>query len=249
MKRILIFILIGFISSNTFANSNGIKLGLGSFAFGNAYLQYERAFNDNMSAQVGFGLYFPFDPSERIESRDITINGTKLEPTIKFDDRIVTVNEWSSKGFYVNGEFRFYLGDKDALSGFYLAPYIGFHRNGDDAVKGTDDLGYKYDGDASFSFIGGGAQAGYQWLIADRVIIDWRILGLGGGNFKLKAGYTNDEPGHDWAQRANEIEEYLGVDLGFDASNYSTSIGNRVDSELSLLIPMIRMGLSIGIAF
>lgn len=249
MKKLLILTMLAFISTGMYANSNGIKLGLGSFAFGNAYLQYERAINDNMSAQVGFGFYFPFDPGERIESRNISINDTPLEPTIQFDDRLVTINEWSSTGFYINGEFRFYLGDKDALSGFYLAPYIGFHKNGDDDVTGTDDLGFNYEGEASMTYFGGGAQAGYQWLIADRVIIDWRILGVGAGNFKLSAGYTNDETGHDWDERANEIEDFLGVDLGFDTSNFSTSVNNRVDSELSFVIPMIRFGLSVGIAF
>jgi len=237
------------LSFGSFANNNGIKLGLGGLAFKNVYMQYERAFTDKLSAQVGFGFYLPFNPSETIEKYNVTINDFELSSTIKLDDRIVTIEEWSSDGFNVNAEFRYYFGNKDALKGLYIAPFAGYHKNNDKQIKGTDDSGIKYDGEVSFTYAGGGLQLGYQFLIANRLILDWRILGLGAGKYTIAGGYKNDETNHDFEERANEIEEFLGEDLGFDTSKFSTSFGDRVDSELSFVLPTIRLGLSIGFAF
>lgn len=100
MKKITLLVLtLLIVSAGLNAQKmNNIKTDLFSAFLRTGALKYERAFTDNISAQLGF-FYTGYHPRES----ESTLNGWGITP-----------------------EFRFYLSDTPAPAGTYLAPNIRY---------------------------------------------------------------------------------------------------------------------------
>nr|HMP31715.1 DUF3575 domain-containing protein [Saprospiraceae bacterium] len=72
-------------------------------------------------------------------------------------------------GFGVDAGYRYYF--KEAIKGGYVAPALGFQTN-TTSVSSTDNTS------GSFSLLGLGATAGYQWITSGNFVVDF---GLGYG--------------------------------------------------------------------
>jgi len=163
-----------------------------------------------------------------------------IAPEIKTD------NEISIKGFGIAPEYRIYT-SKKALKGFYLAPYIQY-KNFSTKFDGEVD-GYYGTLKTTYNNVGIGFQLGAQWLIKQRVSIDWYFLGLGANRSNIKMRLTSNDPNIDFREYEKDAEEILR-DIPFLEDKVESSSGsNYGEVKAGLILPALRGGLSLGIAF
>jgi|688.fasta_scaffold265273_2 hypothetical protein len=145
---------------------NIIKLNLSSLAYKNIGVQYERA----LSSKISFALQGRY----MLEG---TIPGTSQLSDYSTDTinifKNLKISSWA-----VTPEFRFYV--KEALRGFYIAPYarirnmsINFPINYTDDNNKAQTINTK----GSFTTIGGGIMIGANFKIGNSISLDWFILG------------------------------------------------------------------------
>jgi len=163
---------------------NIVKLNLPNLAFGNITLNYERI----LSARNSVALNLGFVPTQ---------NPTSILSDAFNVDETVTPAQFSS--ITATGEYRFYSRKKGAGRGFYFAPYARY-ANHELAFDATIQDNFSRVA-TELSAIGLGGQIGMQWLIKDRIAIDWGIVGLAAQWYTLKINYTSP----------------LGEDLNFEA--------------------------------
>lgn len=104
MKRTAIILTIIFATGAILQaqpKRNAVKADLFSLMISIVVLKYERAFNEDISAQLGFFL-------------------SKDSPTGRYQERF--------SGFGVTPEFRYYLLKKSDLNGVYLAPNFRYQK-------------------------------------------------------------------------------------------------------------------------
>lgn len=136
MKKAILLVIVALMwcSSNIWAQSNIFKLNIVSPIVRTASVFYERTLNDQSSLQMGF-FYSGYSDDE-----------TKY------------------RGFGVTPEYRFYLSETLAPSGFYVAPFLRYQ---------AFDLEDKVTADeATYSSFGGGLLIGRQWVFKQRVALD-----------------------------------------------------------------------------
>jgi len=170
MKKISILSLLLFfaVTGNLFAQSkNVIKVNLFSAAVATINLSYERAINEKVSAQLGFAY--------------TSVGNSGL----------------GYKGYQVQPEVRFYLSEKAAPAGFYVAPFARY-RKFDVTSEVTDFNGGTLEEKASWTSIGGGLVVGAQWLFGNEHV----AFGLFGG----PAFYS-----HSWKYENNANEAAFDV--------------------------------------
>ncbi|MBN8703405.1 MAG: DUF3575 domain-containing protein [Bacteroidetes bacterium] len=217
---------------------NVIKLnlfGLGATSFN---FQYERALHKNISVALGVG----FLPSRGL-------------PSILTDnDSSGTLSQMKLSGFSITPEFRFYPGkkqEKQAPKGFYIAPYLRYSKYSmstsflfeDSTGSGISKI--PVDMKISFSGIGGGLMFGCQWLIKERVSIDWWIIGFHGGASNI----TGEVSSYVIAQDPDEFKEQLDeIEIPFGSATSSVS-GDKASLKITTPFAGIRGGLCIGFAF
>lgn len=121
-------------SFNAKAQNNVFKLNIISPVVRTASVFYERTLNDESSLQLGF-YYSGYSDDE-----------TKL------------------RGFGITPEYRFYLTEKIAPDGVYMAPFLRYqYFDVEDEI--TLDEG-------TLSSFGGGVLIGRQWIFKERVSLD-----------------------------------------------------------------------------
>jgi len=108
-----------------------------------------------------------------------------------------------------------------------------------------------FDIHSSFSGLGLGVLIGYQWLIAKTVTIDWYFLGLGAQSFLADGDYivTPEQANYDYEAI---IPQVVGgyERVPYIARNVKTEVfPDRLNLQIPIIIPDIRMGFSVGIAF
>lgn len=242
MKKLGLFLFA--ILATTFtaqAQQNIAKIGVGSMFNGTLNLEYERLLTEKTSVFGEIGYQFPIDvPSQLVNFTESTGSANNL-----------IINDGKYKNFYFAAEYRIYTGG-EAGRGFFVAPYLKFSNysfevngtynndvNGFINIPATVDLGY-------FSASVGG-QLGYQWIIKDKVTINWSFLGLGVGINRLSAGFTADDNDvfESWEQ---DINDFLANFPG----NYQLSSDNvtrTIDAAGTVTLPAVRASLSIGYRF
>lgn len=211
---------------------NIVKLNLPNLAFGNITLNYERI----LSARNSVALNVGFIPSQQ----PIGIINDAFNT-----DETVSTPEFS--GITATGEYRFYSRKKGAGSGFYFAPYARYanHKLNFNATIQDNFANVN----TQLSAVGLGGQIGMQWLIKDRIAIDWGILGLAAQWYTSKTLYTSP----------------LGEDLDFDAIRADlemeiedspltnklefTSTENSLQAKMPFLFGGARTYLSVGYKF
>lgn len=138
MKKIALFVVAALLMSTGLMGQkqNALKTDLFSAFLRTGVLKYERALNDDMSLQIG-GFYTGYSPGDT-EAR---LSGIGITP-----------------------EFRYYLSEKPALSGTYLAPNFRYMK-----LTASDPA---YSDEATLTSYGFAVNLGYQAIFKDIVLID-----------------------------------------------------------------------------
>ena len=225
------------------AQDNVVKLNLGGLLATKVSLNYERVVNEKQSFSIYFDLRIPktlntiYFPIENSEGEKVGIKRT---------------------GFSVSPEYRFYTSSKkDAPRGFYVAPYLKYSQTkytGGGYINiqqsGTDDpTTYKGDVDAFVNCFGGGVQIGYQWLINDKISIDWSFFGLGIDRNVIGVDIIPDDKSTNLEQMANDIEREAGEFPVIGKKIKADAKDDKVVVKLPFLFPNLRGAISIGYAF
>jgi hypothetical protein len=143
---------------------NIVKVNFLSPIVSTASLFYERVISESASVQLGF-LY-----------TGAGIGSGDTKTTIR--------------GFAITPEFRYYLSEKGAPQGFFVAPYLRYQNyqlTAKDAFTSTDEK-------ATFSGFGGGAVVGGQWIFKQRVSLEvFGGPGYTSRNVKYEGTATEDD--------------------------------------------------------
>lgn len=233
---------------------NAVKLSLGSLALSNVHLKYERKLPSKFSFQISLGKYLPIDLVKRLSDRNFSWReyDVNLENfnELEFYGNYLTIPEINLSGFYTQGEIRWYPGKKDALRGFYLAPFYTFHMAALNNVEAYDSEGYFYNGNVSVQYAGGGLQTGIQWLVKRWLIIDFHFLGFGAARVKNKVSYSTDNPYVNYESQVIDFENFVLDELKLEQKKYDITVSeNQLNYELKLTAPVLRSGVSIGVVF
>lgn len=266
MKRSILTLIVVLAFAKSYGQDNNIKLDVVPLALGKINLSYERVVNEHQSAQIKLGFLIPRSlPGSLYDVSEVEDYGG----TASLQNKI--------KGFSVSGEYRFYTGSsrKQALRGFYVAPYLKWNKykiettanfeyeasqsEYDDftaeqqAVAVFNGSGYDIDVaanfDAGFRQLGLGAMIGYQWLIADRVSIDWNFFGLGIDHTVFNVDISSEGIDVDYTKWGKEIEAEVN-DFTIVGDKVKVTVEeDNVNARAPFLLPNLRMGISIGVAF
>jgi len=266
MKRSILTLIVVLTFAKSYGQDNNIKLDIVPLALGKINLSYERVVNDHQSAQIKLGFLIPRSlPGTLYDVSEVEDYGG----TASLQNRI--------KGFSVSGEYRFYTGSsrKQSLRGFYFAPYLKWNKY---KIETTSNFGYEanlseyyeltaeqqaaaeFNGsgydidvaanfDAGFRQLGLGAMIGYQWLIADKVSIDWNFFGLGIDHTVFEVDISSEGVDVDYTKWGKEIEEEV-KDFTVVGDKIEVTVEkNSVNAKAPFLLPNLRMSISVGIAF
>ncbi|MCE3008700.1 MAG: DUF3575 domain-containing protein [Bacteroidetes bacterium] len=166
---------------------NGVKLNLLSPFVRTVSGFYERSVNDNLSAQLGVFYTFGLNTAD-----------TRFS------------------GFGVTPEFRFYVMDKGAMQGFYVAPFLRYQTfrleadYTEVAINASGGIVEREQTEkATFSTFGGGVLAGYQWIFGKRVMFD---IYLGPS---YNSGSVSYEDGRDENNSEIEVRSINGFGIRF----------------------------------
>lgn len=248
MKKLnLLFIVLMMASTGLVAQQSAVKLGLGGLFVTAPNLRFEQALGDRMSFQITGSYKFPTGVNlSQASTETVSLTDTKIS------------------GFAVIPELRFYFGAAKAgtIEGFYLAPYLKYHRYG---TSTTTSFSYVNPQGQSIplnpelnlrlSTIGGGLQIGYHWIFGEHFSLDWHFLGLGvdGHRIGLRYDFRNEDLNlRDVAEFI--IDEYnQNTDTPIEISDEELDQIPEAGKQIKLSTPFafigFRAGLSIGYAF
>jgi len=234
MMRTIITIVCLAISLSNFAQDNIVKLGLLGLSNRNINLKYERVLNEKNSINLNVGFKIPGGLPFGLSINDIADGDINVSGDLKVN------------GISIAPEYRFYTGG-NAPTGFYLAPYLQF-RNLSSGLEGEVD---GYYGDIKFSYgnFGGGLLLGAQWLIKDKVSIDWQFFGIGVNRNTVKLRLESNDPSIDFKEFETDIDESLS-DVPILGNKIETTSGDDFgEMKSNFIFPALKGGLSVGIAF
>jgi outer membrane autotransporter protein len=166
-KLILLAILFSAFSFSTQAQTekkNIFKVNFLSPIVSTGSIFYERVITESASLQLGF-----FYTGASIGSGD---------------------SKTSIRGIGITPEFRYYLSDKGAPQGFFVAPYLRYQSFNLTAKDESTNLDEK----AKFTGFGGGLLVGGQWLFKDKISLDvWGGPGLTSRKFEYEGTASEDD--------------------------------------------------------
>ena len=150
------------------AQTNALKVNLLSPLFKTGSFFYEHKLNDASSLQLG-GLVTYWG-----------LGDTKIS------------------GFAITPEYRRYLSnDKQALEGFYVAPFVRYQNLGL-SLQTTAADGTEATAKATLNTIGGGVVVGHQWVFRQRITLDTFFGPSYNSNFaKVKASGGDESASFD----------------------------------------------------
>ncbi len=230
-RLVLASLILGF-SHIAQAQENIAKIGIFALASKNVSLKYERVLNEKSSANLNLSFRIPGGLPLGINLADV------LETEI--------TDEAKLNSFNIAPEYRIYT-KGDAPRGFYVAPYIQYSSAG---IKYSGIVeSFATDSKINYSNIGAGIQLGVQWLIKDKLSVDWTFLGIGIGNHRIKARYESDDPGIDFQDIIADIEAELdGIPIIGDRFNFESG-ADFAEGSVRAILPLFRGGLTFGYAF
>lgn len=150
------------------AQTSAIKLNPTSLIVATTNLSFEHAVGDKTSFQIG-AFYTGF-----------SISGTKFS------------------GFGITPEYRFYLGGKDGMQGFFVGPFVryqNFKLSGEDYTTYNTTTGKSYTtkDEATLNTFGGGVNVGYQWILGAHFVLEPFVrLGYNSGSAKYTSGTSEN---------------------------------------------------------
>ena len=243
MKKLILLFVFVFSALTMFAQSNVASMGLTGLSYGNFSFGYERVLSEKISLKVGASYMIP---RELPFKKYFVDNYEELAENDMPDNPLTAMK---MNGISANFEFRFYPGG-EGPKGLYLAPFFkytkySFNAEYVDKTSYINEVGYKLDG--SLNLTGGGLLIGYQWLIKERVTVDWWFVGpavyAGKAVANLKAeNMPADDSMYDVDYSAYDDIPYLGLEV---------DVKSRTEAEITTekLVPGYRFGLSVGFAF
>lgn len=226
---------------------NIIKLNLSSLPLNTFSFQYERSIIPKISAAVGLR----YTPTGRLPfsnaMKKVTVeHGSTEENFLNF------YNNTTISGWAVTPEIKLFLG-KGNGRGFYFAPFYRYEKLDLNAKYNYDDDGVKKSVSlaGNYKSSGVGMMMGVQFLIANRVNIDWWIVGP-----YYSMNSTNLNSNHDnlSATQQENLRNTLN-DLALDKKlvklNVEANVGqNQSSAKISGTSMLFRaMGITLGIKF
>ncbi|MCZ2247550.1 MAG: DUF3575 domain-containing protein [Bacteroidia bacterium] len=220
-------------------SKNVVKLNLFALGTANVSLQYERALHKNLSFALQGGMIPTLGMPGIIKSSIPSGIGN-----IKFS------------GYNVSPEFRIYPGvkhDNQAPHGFYFGLYMRHASytaattfEYKDSTNYPPVVDYKnIDTKLTYSGIGGGLMLGAQWIIKNRVSIDWWIIGFHGGVSKVRLTVDGSAISNDLSDLSEQIDD---MDMRFN--KVVNTSGSKVIMDVKGVPYLgLRTGLCIGVAF
>lgn len=170
-------------------SGNIIKLNIPALLFKNFSFQYER----QMGRQSSLAVSVRYRP----------VTDIPFEKAVQdfVDDSSIRVDLGKIGNMGISAEYRFYLGKKGNMRGFYIAPLLSYnHYKGDVPVNYYDYVNNATI-DKTATFTGNvntftaGFQIGAQWKLSEKIYLDWWIAGpnygVSNGDFNY-VGSLND---------------------------------------------------------
>jgi hypothetical protein len=250
MKQLLIALVTGCFSilavagysQKPVAGKNIIKVNLTSAALKHYSLQYERVVSKRKSFAIAFGVSpnvgLPFKKT-LLNLFDGNADAKKAIETTKFNKITITP------------EYRFYVGKKDAPSGFYVAPFARYtHMSISQDYEFTPSSNKLHTAHlkGKFSGIGAGVKVGAQWLLGERVTLDWWIAGPFVGAMNASFHGTDDMSDMNAQDKAGLEEDIESLDIPLWKID-ATVGNNKIDAKLKGPFYGIVAGLNLGIRF
>jgi hypothetical protein len=239
-KIVLLFLLVASLAS--FAQKNVVKIGLLGLTYGDYNLSYERALSPQSAINLTAGYWNPnygfIDFYKNIYVQD----GVWIDKRGDIKD-----------GIHFSVDYRFYLADKGALHGLYVAPYLRYW-NLSFLLKDEIEGDY-FNVDSKVSGIGGGVQLGCHWMISDLISIDWYFFGIGvqkltgNASWVLTPESATKYTTFDYNTIVDDVNDpFYKVD--YVKQNYQYNVtSSAMNVKITPWLPDLKMGLTIGFAF
>jgi hypothetical protein len=184
--------------------------------------------------------------------KKLTLPSNFGEYLVTSDQGNATISDAASntKLFSTLVDFRFYKASKGAPRGFYYAPYFKFLKGDMDLVIPNTDLNYTETISATGASLGAGLNLGVNWLIKNRVSIDWTFLALGFQSVTSTGKYNTTDPSVNVEEYKDDVVRNLEripligskFKVAADGDNVSIKLKNQI-------LPDGAMRLTIGVAF
>lgn len=216
---------------------NIVKIGLLGLPIQNFNLAYERILSGKTSLNI-HGSYYKY--------------ANKL-PFVSNISSLDKGTPWQLSGFSVSPEFRVYGKKKGAPRGFYFAPYLNYakHQLSVRDVEIEEPEPIEANLEADWTAIGAGVQLGVQWVIKNRVTIDWGFLGLGVNYTTLNVWVQSDLDEVNYEETARELEQDIkeeNIPLIGDKLEFSAG-EDFIEATLPVFLPALRSRLTVGFWF
>jgi hypothetical protein len=218
---------------------NIVKINLPALAFKNISVQYERAIGKRTSLAANVRL---------IPTGKLPFQSTFEDIT---DNTDVRYDQFQLGSFGVVPEFRYYLGKRGALHGFYIGPFINYSNYKLSLpisyTSGTTTKTGVFDG--KLNAITGGLQFGAQFNLGKNLVLDWWIFGpnygSANGTLNFTAALTNSEK----ADLQNELDRLKeDAPLNTIKSAVATNQGATIEAK-GPWGGLRGLGFSLGIKF
>lgn len=272
MKRLLLTLCSLSIVYIINAQDNNVKLNLLNATYGDLRLGYERVLNDNLTVQGNIGYLIPrkvptaFFDEETIEAEyggNIDLSSKITGYNVSLELRYYPGSKGAPRGFYLAPYFKHNNWNINVVSAFsYDISQADFENEltAGEQENATpidpSDLSQGYTLSTSGTFngkfkqTGGGLMLGYQWLVSDKISIDFNFFGLGIESDRVLLDLKTDAKNVDFQQWETEIqqgsEEFANFGVDIETDVRADGIGIKTSS---FILPMPRFGFSIGYAF
>jgi hypothetical protein len=162
------------------------------------------------------------------------------------DDSLKAKTISGQSGMHFSGDYRFYLAKENkynAPRGIYIGPYFGYNKFEKDhtwtLTSTSGEAPFDVESKTSMSIATLGVQMGYQFVLWDRIALDFVLLGPGVASYNLKASLGTNLSQADkekFFAKLNEAltEKFPGYgwtigdgDFEVDGSTNTTSLGYR----------------------
>ena len=192
------------------------------------------------------------------ENQSIVLEATYKIPS-EFGGLVTNnVDELTSSdvsGFAFRPEYRIYASENDLPQGFYFGPLLNYNR-ADIDVTGVFE-GYDTAGEIKGTAVGAGIKIGTQWVLGDRVTLDWHILSLSLNRYKATATFIPDTEVVDLgavreniSQKLSEVPVVGGIlENRFNKEVVIDDAENSIAMDAASFFVGVRSGFSVGIVF
>ena len=213
MKQALFFLLLFFVTTANAQEKvkkefkNTIKYNITNpFIFGkNVHiLGYERVLNKKRSLSINLGST-SLPKFTGLSSDSMSVTGSN-----------------KNAGFHAAVEYRFYLGKENkynAPRGVYLAPYYSFNsfQKENTWAFNTSTTSGSINTDIALNIHTFGAELGYQFVLWNRLSLDFVLMGPGVAAYTLKTGFDTNLPTPDKLALIAKINNAIADKLpGYD---------------------------------